>query len=285
MSNKKASEVLFGFLDNYINFGSMNRLASFSANHQAYKTIADTKLRSIYIAKMFEQFVANLEDLFGACIAIRHREDDMGFIYSFLTYDSSFKNSPSTRSADLATEIESGIELPDLLRLPCLDQLKQKLNTEELEVFAEIVEYHQEHLTRREVHIKSDLSFVEYLYKDVHGVLENAVKNISTEGRLLWKSYSKLKHGFMVVDDIDFFGAKNDLESGKGCWVVVPNSKYTKDGDESPVELVSATEKDLALYENQVRSYAGAVKSLLYFVSGIANGRHRGPIKNRNHRN
>ena len=81
-------EVATKFLRNYHEFGSRAHpitVASLSATIEETANAEDCKLLAV---KIFSEFMAALEDLGAMSIAIRHRDEGVGLVYSFLTYGS-----------------------------------------------------------------------------------------------------------------------------------------------------------------------------------------------------
>ncbi len=78
--------VIVRFLDHYQEFGSRGHLTAAQAMAAAIESTDDLPQRKLLAAKVYGELAAAIEDLSALCIAIRHRNDEAGLIYAYLTY-------------------------------------------------------------------------------------------------------------------------------------------------------------------------------------------------------
>src|SRR5258706_9086560 len=121
--NSIGKQVAINFLRDYNEFGSRGHLLAVSAIKQSFSTLTDDDNKKILAVKAFGEFVSALEDLGAICIAVRHRDDGVGIVYAFLTYQSPKPFAPKTSLKKIFQLCQARNGLVDALHLPTLEKI------------------------------------------------------------------------------------------------------------------------------------------------------------------
>ena len=159
--------------------------------------------KKLFAVKIFSEFMSLLEDIGALAIAIRHRDDGLGLIYSFLTYGVNDKYSPSTTIPDIYHLLSSGNGLTDALFLPVFQE-------------NEIITFFGAPLNASQ------------LYKETNISLIQASKVYLTDEKSLVRAYNKTKHGFIVTSHRNIFQSIQEVKNNS-AWIIGKNPKYKPD--------------------------------------------------------
>lgn len=161
------------FLRDFAAFGVYNHFLMAQIIVKAIQN-SNGHARKIFRVKLYSEFISAIEDFAGLCIAIAGREE-MSILGTYLFYGTKFKGRNILGPGpffDLATKVGSNTK--DLLGLPELKTLYQKLDDDTYEIF---VNGHQK----------------------ITSAIGQAAKWYRLENRIAVGAYNKIKHGFVVT--------------------------------------------------------------------------------------
>ncbi len=98
------------FLFDYTEFGCKAHFLAASSLYSSFLSSEDMDYKKILAVKIFSEFMSLLEDIGALAIAIRHRDDGVGILYSFLTYGNNSTYSPPTTISKIYQLLISGNE-------------------------------------------------------------------------------------------------------------------------------------------------------------------------------
>lgn len=237
--------VIVRFLDNYRTYGSFGHLWAAQSFQEAIGTADDIKRRQLLTVKIYGEFVSAIEDLGALCVAIKHRNDELGLIYAYLTYGQGRNpNAPKTRLPEILRLMEDGDGLTSALALPSLADI----------------------LSRNPALSNTILPD---LYQQTNTVLAVASKSYSASDGLLVRAYNKVKHGFVVVDDLSLFGDHPEPSEKNETWIIVDNPVFSKKNppeDSTLLEPVAVDLADIGPMVDRIATIRGAVEVLCRLV-------------------
>ncbi len=196
------TQVAIRFLRNYNEFGSRAHLLTATLLSSAIERTSDPDECKLLAVKIFSEFMASLEDLAAMSIAIRHRDEGVGLVYSYLTYGlPKVKLSPPTTLSQMFKLFTSGNGLVDGLRLPLL---------------ADIIKAHP----------ALEEQLVPTMYREANVALAQAAAVYLAQDQALVRAYNKTKHGFVVVSDRHTFQSDPPKIEKGDAWIVAKNPDY-----------------------------------------------------------
>ena len=193
----------------------------------------DLDEKKLLAVKIYSEFMAALEDLGALCLAVRQRDEGVGIVYNYLTYE--------TRNIKQIFELaQNGNGLTIALRLPSLDEIIQQ---------------------------SSDLNFdmLAKHYKECNVFLAQAgTTYLFNKNRVYIRAYNKTKHGFVVVHDRHTFQAEDILIVPDTSWIVDKNSEYkpANPKDTPVVELVSVELKNVGPILENIITIRSAIMTI-----------------------
>ncbi len=236
--------VVLRFLEDYKEFGSRGHLVAVQALQAKIAISKDDDEKKLLAIKVYNEFMASLEDLAALCIAVRHRDDGVGLMYAYLTYGRKGKEEyPSTRLADIYEIAVQGRGLSAALNLPPLEQIIER-------------------------DPKLSDSLLPRLYEEVNKLLAMAGKIYLLEEGSLVRVYNKTKHGFVIVKDQNIFEQAGPKVVPEAGWIVTENPKY-QPGErtgQSVVELNKVEVKSVDKMVQRITSVRGAVVTICELV-------------------
>lgn len=232
-------KVAVNFLRDYNEFGSRGHLLAVNAIRQNFSTQTDDDDKKVLAVKAFGEFVSALEDLGAICIAVRHRDDGLGIVYSFLTYQSQKPLAPKTKLKEVFQLCQSGNGLVDALHLPTLEQILAGMP---------------------ELQSTSASS----LYKQANTFLSQAASAYLSENGATIRAYNKTKHGFVVVKNRNTFQSNPPQSSPDTAWIVDVNLDYdvTKSSDQNVIELFAVKTDVVGAIFDRVSTIRGAIMTI-----------------------
>ncbi len=237
------TQVAIKFLRNYHEFGSRVHLLTATVLSKAIEKATDTDDQKLLAIKVFSEFMSALENLGAMCIAIRHRDEELGIVYSFLTYGmTKDKSAPPTTLRQIFEILKSGDGLVSGLHLPPLE-----------EVF--------------KTHRLSSQEDILTMYRETNIVLSQAAAMYLAENQALVRAYNKTKHGFVVVSDFHTFGPASPKVMNDTAWIAARNPDYDSSSHTgSPVELFP-----VHLYDaKQILNRIPVIRGALMFITELA---------------
>lgn len=226
------TSVAVRFLRDYQGFGSRGHLLAASSVSSSLASAQDSDTRKLLAVKLFAEFMAALENLGGLCIAVRHRDEGAGIVYSFLTYGTSAPLAPPTTLSAIYNLVRDGDGLSVGLGLPSL---------------AEIISAHQQFSE----------STLPTMYNEANILLSQAANVYLIDDRALVRAYNKTKHGFVVVNDQHIFQPDPPSVDPNIAWIAAKNPSY----DPRNPELVPVVEL-FAVRLDQVRATLDRLPSI-----------------------
>jgi hypothetical protein len=219
------------YLRDYIKFGLMNHVVAAEALRSAYQhadgaaatvrqllervdkaTAADmagqlndaARVQTIVVARLMSEYAAAIEDLAGMMVAVRDRSAGVMSRY--------FTSTPAETGAMLQ-ELEGSVDLPALLGLPSVDEQRGAIGDEALEALEHTYGVFTEHLrsvataARQEGPAGVPVGLGDLELDRLALVL--GIGDAGTKGPrgLLFQAHNKIKHRFMVIEDIATVGA------------------------------------------------------------------------------
>jgi len=196
------TQVAIKFLRNYHEFGSRAHLVTARLLTREIEATLDPEERKLLAVKVFSEFMASLEDLGAISIAIRHRDEGVGLVYSYLTYSlRSEKLSPPTTLPRIFELLASGDGLVNGLRLPLLTEILKALPAFEG-------------------------TLIPTMYREANIALAQAAAVYLAQDKALVRAYNKTKHGFVVVSDQHCFQPDPPKTETESSWIVAKNPDY-----------------------------------------------------------
>ena len=231
------TSVAVRFLRDYQGFGSRGHLLAVESLSESIRSTRDDDARKLLAVKVFAELMAALENLGALCIAVRHRDDSVGLVYSFLTYESREKMAPPTKVREMYDLVRGGDGLTRGLKLPSL---------------ADIIAAHE----------KFAESTLPKLYSEANILLSQAANVYLVDERSLVRAYNKTKHGFVVVNDHHLFQPDPPAVDPSTAWIAAKNPSYDPQSPElTPVvELYSVKLDDVHLTVERLPSIRGAIR-------------------------
>lgn len=231
MNHLALSERDRAYLRDYIKFGLMNHIVAAEALRSAYQHAEGTaatvrqllervheataagmaaqlndaaRVQTVVVARLMSEYAAAIEDLAGMMVAVRDRF--AGVMYRYFT-------STTHETGAMLQELEGSDDLHELLGLPSVDDLRGTLDDEALGALEHAYGAFTEHL-----HSVATAALMEGpagvpvglgdLEPDrlalILGIGDAGAKG--TRG-LLFQAHNKIKHRFMVIEDIATVGA------------------------------------------------------------------------------
>lgn len=237
----KDNSITLRFLRDYQGFASRGHLVTASALRERMHTSDEADERKLLAVRVYAEFIAALEDLGALCIAIRHRNDDMGLVYGYLTYGQTRNaHAPKTSLREIFKLISTGNVLAVTLCLPTIKDISQAA--------PELME-----------------TALPQLYAETNMILNQVGKTYLHDNGTLVRIYNKTKHGFVVISDDHVFDPKHGTGSVlDGTWIVVNNPNYLphQDPEDRMVELFLAEESQVDLLIDRITEVRGAVRTL-----------------------
>lgn len=233
------NSVTLSFLRDYQGFGSRGHFITANALRERILASNDTDERKLLAVRVFGEFIAALEDLGGLCIAIRHRDEDSGLIYGYLTYGPT-KNAPKTSLEKLFELMMNENALTSVLRLPSLNEILQA----------------DPELTK---------TLLPQLYAETKTILAQVSRLYLYDSKVFVRIYNKTKHGFVVISDERIFDPNQENNSvANVAWVVAVNPDYkpNQNSKHQMVELFLAEESQINLFVDRIAEIRGAVRVL-----------------------
>lgn len=221
------TQVAIKFLRDYHEFGSRSHLLTALALKTAIDSNLDDDDKKVLAVKLFAEYISALEDLGAMCIAIRHRDEDMGLVYSFLTY--------RPTNVEMFKFFQSDDGLTTGLRLPSLNDI-----------------------------ISADPSLLKIrfqdLYHEANDELKLAADTYLKNNYALVRAYNKTKHGFVVVNDRHTFQDDPKLIQQGVAWVAAKKLHYNPETDSTFIELFSLSlESSQSFFDHIVKTRAAVM--------------------------
>ncbi len=231
------TSVAVRFLRDYQGFGSRGHLLTASSLSASIASTQDQDARKLLAVKVFAELMASLENLGALCIAVRHRDEGVGLVYSFLTYESKAPLAPTTTVRAMYDLVRDGHGLTRGLRLPSLADI----------------------IAAREEFAESTLPT---MYNEANVLLSQAANVYLVDERALVRAYNKTKHGFVVVNDHQLFQPDPPSIDPGTAWIVAKNPSYDPQSPElAPVvELFGVRLDDVHLTMERLPSIRGAMR-------------------------
>ena len=230
------TQVAIKFLRDYHEFGSRSHLLTALALKAAIDSNPDDDDKKVLAVKLFAEYMSALEDLGAMCVAIRHRDEEMGLIYSFLTYKlTNTTRSLKTSIVEMFKLLQSGNGLSTGLRLPPLSDI-----------------------------ISADSSLLKIRFQDLYhqanDELKLAADTYLKNKRALVRAYNKTKHGFVVVNDRHTFQDEPKLIQQGVVWVAAKKLNYNPETDSTFIELFSLSlESSQSFFDHIVKTRAAVM--------------------------
>ncbi len=237
------TQVAIKFLRNYHEFGSRVHLLAVTVLSEAIEKATDTADQKLLAIKVFSEFMSALEDLGAMSIAIRHRDEGMGLVYSFLTYGmAKDKSAPPTTLRQIYEILKSGDGLVSGLRLPPLEEIFK-------------------------THRLSSQEDIPTMYRETNIALSQAAATYLAQDHALVRAYNKTKHGFVVVSDFHTFGPASPKVMNDTAWIAARNPDYDSNpAGSSVVELFAVHLYDVRPILDRIPVIRGA----LMFMTELA---------------
>lgn len=232
-------KVAITFLRDYNEFGSRSHLLAVNAIKQSFSTQTDDDDKKILAVKAFGEFVSALEDLGALCIAVGHRDDGIGIVYSFLTYQSSKPFAPKTKLKKIFELCQAGNGLVDALHLPTLEKIMESMPE-----------------------LRSGIAST--LYAEANILLSQAASVYLKENSTIIRAYNKTKHGFVVVNNRNTF-QDNPLHSlPDTAWIVDVNPEYDASNPSAAkvIELFAVKTDVIEAIVERVVTIRGAIMTI-----------------------
>lgn len=195
------NKIAINFLRDYSEFGSRSHLLAVNAIKQSFPLLTDIDDKKILAVKAFEEFISGIEDLGAICIAVRHRDEGLGIVYAFLTYQSRKPFAPKTSLKTIFQLCQAGNGLVDALHLPTLET-----------VLAGMPE------------LRTTLAPT--FYTEANKLLAEAASVYLQEDSAFIRAYNKTKHGFVVVKNCNTFLVNSPFILQDTSWIVDVNPEY-----------------------------------------------------------
>lgn len=242
MTSKDATQKTIHFLRDYADFGSLGHLLTINALQDKISTSENIDTKKVLNVKIYQEFMAALEDLGALCIAIRHRDDGLGLIYNYLTYGQQPRKGkpspPETSLKAIYKFLAKGDGLTSALLLPSLNDI--------VKAFPALSK-----------------TILPSLYQELDILLTQAGKLYLVEDESLIQAYNKTKHGFVVLSD-EYVAQldKNASLSHEGCWIMADNSAYDfkKDSRHKRIQLFLVEPHLTELLTARIGGIRGAVR-------------------------
>lgn len=230
------TQVAIKFLRNYHEFGSRAHILTIRSLSEAIDRTSDADDRKLLTVKVFSEYMAALETLGAMSIAIRHRDEGVGLVYSFLTYGSREKFTPSTSLNKIFEILKAGNGVKDGLKLPSFEEISI--------AFRGFIE-----------------PTIETLYRESNIALSQAAAVYLAEKRALVRAYNKTKHGFVVVSDQHTFQPDPQKIIEDVAWIVAKNPSYdpSEPGRTPVVELFATRQIDVKITLERIPVIRGAL--------------------------
>ena len=130
------TKIAIRFLRDYEEFGSLGHLYAADAMLAVIQAANNSDKKKLLAAKIYSEYMAALEDLGALCIAVRHRDEGVGIIYNYLTYEIKKKSAPPTSVEEIYGLVKNGGGLKTALRLPLLDEIIQRTSTLDMNILS-----------------------------------------------------------------------------------------------------------------------------------------------------
>lgn len=196
------TQVAIKFLRNYHEFGSRVHLLTATILSETIEKATDTNDQKLLAIKVFSEFISALENLGAMCIAIRHRDEGLGFVYSFLTYGmTKDKSAPPTTLRQMFEMLKSADGLVNGLRLPPLEEIFK-------------------------THRLSSQEDIPTMYRETNIALSQAAATYLAQDQAAVRAYNKTKHGFVVVSDFHTFSPAPPKVMNDTAWIAARNPDY-----------------------------------------------------------
>jgi len=232
-------EVAINFLRDYNEFGSRSHLLIVNALKQSFSTLTDDDDKKILAVKAFGEFVSALEDLGAICIAVGHRDNGLGIVYSFLTYQSQKPFAPKTSLKKIFQLCQARNGLVDALHLPTLEK-----------ILASMPE------------LRSTIAPT--IYIEANTLLSQAASVYLKEDSAIIRAYNKTKHGFVVVKNRNTFQANPPHSLPDMSWIVDVNPEYdaSEPSAAKVVELFAVKTDVIEAIVERVVTIRGAIMTI-----------------------
>lgn len=231
MNHLALSERDRAYLRDYIKFGLMNHVVVAEALRSAYQhaegvaaavrqllervdeaTAADlaaqlndaARVQTIVVARLMSEYAAAIEDLAGMLVAVRDR--NAGVVTRYF-------NSTTCETGAMLRELEEADDLRELLALPSVDDLRETLDDEALGALEHAYGAFTEHLHSVATAARMEgPAGVPVSPGDLEPDRLALILGIGDAGAtgprgLLFQAHNKIKHRFMVIEDIATVGA------------------------------------------------------------------------------
>jgi hypothetical protein len=228
-------KIAISFLRDYNEFGSRSHLLAVNAIKQSIPTLTDDDDKKILAVKAFGEFVSALEDLGAICIAVGHRDDGQGIVYSFLTYETRKRFAPPTSLKKTFQLCQAGNGLVDALHLPTVEKILSSMP-------------------------ELSPTIAPSLYHQANILLAQAASVYLTEDDATIRAYNKTKHGFVVVKDCSTFKTNAPQSLPDTSWIVDVNPLY--DGSNQVVELFAVKTNVIEAIIERVATIRGAIMTI-----------------------
>lgn len=225
------------FLRDYQGFGSRGHLVAASSISDAIASTQEPDAQKLLAVKLFTEFMAALEGLGALCIAVRHRDEGAGLVYSYLTYGTRAPLAPTTTLSEIYSIVREGDGLSAGLNLPSLGEIT-------------------------DAHAEFSNSALSRLYFEANVLLSQASNIYLIEDRALVRAYNKTKHGFVVVNDQNIFQPDLPSIDSNIAWIVAKNPSYDpRDSELAPmVELFAVRLDQVQATLDRLPSIRGAIR-------------------------
>jgi len=237
--NSIGRQVAINFLRDYNEFGSRSHLLTVDAIKQSFSTLTDDDDKKILAVKAFGEFVSALEDLGAICIAVSHRDDGLGIVYSFLTYQSQKPFAPKVKIKQIFQLCQAGNGLVDALHLPTLENILAKMPE-----------------------LRSTIAPT--LYTEANTLLRQAASVYLKEDNAIIRAYNKTKHGFVVVKNRNTFQSNPPHSLPDMAWIVDVNPEYdaSNPGVARVIELFAVKTDVVGAIFDRVVTIRGAIMTI-----------------------
>ena len=226
MNHLALSERDRAYLRDYINFGQMNHVVAAEALRSAYQhadgaaaTVRQfqegvdkaaatdmaaqlndaARVQTIVVARLMSEYAAAIEDLAGMMVAVRDRSD--GVMYRYFT-------STTRETGAMLQELDGSDDLRELLGLPSVDDMRESLDDEALGALEHAYGAFTKHLqsvataARMERSTGGPVSPGDLEPDRLALILGIGDPDATGPRGLLFQAHNKIKHRFMVIENI-----------------------------------------------------------------------------------
>jgi hypothetical protein len=211
----KRKNAAINFLRDYSNFGSWGNFSIASLILENYQKSEEDWPKKLLALKMAQEFASSIENLGAICVSIKHRNENAGIIFNLLSYDTFYEGAPSTRIRDFFYRMKRGNQFFKELGFPSPEEFDDmgldlhKFGTQE----------YWKHPDYPLLDNEGEENNWESYYQ-IQYWIESAADNFLRDKGSLYKSYAKLKHGFMTVENGKSLSFKGPDISNDSAYVI-----------------------------------------------------------------